>query len=204
MLTVLPQAPSLLRPDRFPVPRSRRARQGAKAHDRPLGQRSLPTMRSRRRYTARRCANRCWRRCWRNACRPLAKTRSRIDTTIDANIQTTVELLLADRARALPPKVSLAALVIDNRTLDVLAYAGSADFGDDQRFAHCGHGARLALARIDAHKPFLYGLALDEGLIHSESLLADAPQSFSGYQPGNFQQSFHGRESASQKRWSNR
>ncbi len=41
-------------------------------------------------------------------------------------------------------------------------------------------------------KPFLYGLALDEGLIHSESLLADVPQSFSGYQPGNFQANFSG------------
>src|SRR5438046_6429082 len=33
---------------------------------------------------------------------------------------------------------------------------------------------------------------MDEGLIHSESLLPDVPQSFSGYEPGNFQQSFHG------------
>ena len=33
-------------------------------------------------------------------------------------------------------------------------------------------------------KPFLYGLALDDGLIHSESLLVDAPQSFGGYRPG--------------------
>ena len=35
-------------------------------------------------------------------------------------------------------------------------------------------------------KPFLYGLALDDGLIHSESLLVDAPQSFGDYRPGNF------------------
>ena len=41
-------------------------------------------------------------------------------------------------------------------------------------------------------------LALEEGLIHSESLLADAPQSFGGYQPGNFQQSFHGPVSVSE------
>jgi penicillin-binding protein 1C len=49
-----------------------------------------------------------------------------------------------------------------------------------------------------ALKPFLYGLALDEGLIHSESLLADVPQSFSGYQPGNFQANFSGPVSASE------
>jgi penicillin-binding protein 1C len=49
-----------------------------------------------------------------------------------------------------------------------------------------------------ALKPFLYGLALDEGLIHSESLLADVPQSFSGYQPGNFQANFSGPVSVSE------
>ena len=38
----------------------------------------------------------------------------------------------------------------------------------------------------------------DAGLIHSESLLADVPQSFGGYQPGNFQQSFHGAVSVSE------
>jgi penicillin-binding protein 1C len=39
---------------------------------------------------------------------------------------------------------------------------------------------------------------LDEGLIHSESLLSDTPQSFGGYQPGNFQQNFHGPVSVSE------
>jgi penicillin-binding protein 1C len=41
-------------------------------------------------------------------------------------------------------------------------------------------------------KPFLYGLALDDGLIHSESLLVDAPQSFGDYRPGNFDMAFNG------------
>jgi penicillin-binding protein 1C len=41
-------------------------------------------------------------------------------------------------------------------------------------------------------KPFLYGLALDDGLIDSESLLVDAPQSFGTYRPGNFDMAFAG------------
>src|SRR5690606_16770523 len=41
-------------------------------------------------------------------------------------------------------------------------------------------------------KPFLYGIALDDGLVHSESLLVDAPQSFGGYRPGNFDAAFNG------------
>ena len=42
-------------------------------------------------------------------------------------------------------------------------------------------------------KPFLYAQALDEGLIHSESLLIDAPLSFGGYAPGNFRPLSRGR-----------
>src|SRR5690606_7043859 len=41
-------------------------------------------------------------------------------------------------------------------------------------------------------KPFVYGMALDDGLVHSHSLLVDAPQSFGGYRPGNFDAAFNG------------
>ncbi|MCL2886356.1 MAG: penicillin-binding transpeptidase domain-containing protein, partial [Betaproteobacteria bacterium] len=123
--------------------------------------------------------------------RQEAKGAGRIDTTIDAPLQESVELLLANRLGVLPPRVSMAALVVDNATLEVRAYAGSADFADADRFAWVDM-VRAARSPGSTLKPFLYGLALDEGLIHSESLLADVPQSFGGYQPGNFQQSFHG------------
>jgi penicillin-binding protein 1C len=35
-------------------------------------------------------------------------------------------------------------------------------------------------------------MALDDGLIHSESLMVDAPQAFGGYRPGNFDAAFNG------------
>src|SRR3546814_4551608 len=47
-------------------------------------------------------------------------------------------------------------------------------------------------------KPFLYGLALDDDLIHSQSLLVDAPQDFGGYKPGNFDEAFSGPVSAAE------
>src|SRR4030095_15538024 len=125
------------------------------------------------------------------------KNQTRVDTTIDANAQSTVEGLLGNRVGTLPPRVSIAAIVMDNRTLEVLAYAGSADFTDKSRFSDVDM-ARAARSPGSALKPFLYALALDEGLIHSESLLADVPRSFSGYEPGNFQQSFHGPVSVSE------
>jgi penicillin-binding protein 1C len=91
----------------------------------------------------------------------------------------------------------MAVLVVENATLEVRAYAGSADFADAERFAHVDM-VQAARSPGSALKPFLYGLALDEGLIHSESLLADAPQSFAGYRPGNFQANFSGPVGASE------
>jgi penicillin-binding protein 1C len=196
LMTVLPQAPSILRPDRFPK-RARAARDKvlqrmasrwgalavADALTEPVYAQTL-----REPLVAPLLAQRL---------RESARGRTRIDATIDPAAQATLEQLLLDRARGLPPRVSIAALVMDNATLEVLAYAGSADFGDDQRFSHVDM-VRAARSPGSALKPFLYAFALEEGLIHSESLLADAPQSFSGYEPGNFQQSFHGAVSVSE------
>jgi len=190
LLAVLPQAPSRLRPDRQPEA-ARLARDKvlhrltglwSDADIRDARQESVIAQPVREPLLAPLLAERLRRE---------AKGAGRIDTTIDASMQESVELLLASRLGVLPPRVSMAALVVDNATLEVRAYAGSADFADADRFAYVDM-VRAARSPGSTLKPFLYGLALDEGLIHSESLLADVPQSFGGYQPGNFQQSFHG------------
>src|SRR5262245_57917009 len=123
LLTVLPQMPSKLRPDRFP------ARAGI-ARDKVLRRmkgrwpdtsiaeaRTEPVYAQTVRVPVR--APLLAARLKRNA---PAKTR--VDTTIDAAMQSTVEGLLMDRVQTLPPHVSMAAMVMDNQTLNVLAYAG--------------------------------------------------------------------------------
>lgn len=122
---------------------------------------------------------------------------ARIASTIDAQAQQMVELLLFDRSSMLPEHVSAAAIVMDNRDLSVLAYAGSADFGDRSRFPWVDM-VRALRSPGSTLKPMLYGFALDDGLIDSESLLIDAPQSFHGYAPGNFGQAFSGPVSVSE------
>ncbi|MDR1349341.1 MAG: penicillin-binding protein 1C [Zoogloeaceae bacterium] len=196
LLAALPQAPSRYRPDRHPE-QARQARDKVIARMNGL-------------WTAEELADAFSEPPYAQTLKepllaPLlaerlkkqAAGRIRIDSTIDAQIQQTVEFLLSDRANALPPRVSIAVLVMENAMLEVRAYAGSADFGDNRRFAHVDM-AQASRSPGSTLKPFLYGLALDAGLIHSESLLADVPQSFSGYQPGNFQQSFHGPVSVSE------
>ncbi len=135
---------------------------------------------------------------------PLAAERLRrgstepvVQSTLDAGLQATLETLLLDRAHTLPPQVSLAAIVMDNDTLAVRAHAGSAIYGDPQRvgFVDMTLASRSPGSTL---KPFLYAMALDDGLVHSESLLVDAPQSFDGYRPGNFQAGFTGPVSLSE------
>lgn len=190
LLAVLPQAPSRLRPDRYPA-RAQAARD--KVLDRLLPvwgkevvtaarQEPVIALAQRAPLTAPLFAERVRRH---------HPTLRRIETTLDMGVQASIEQLVASRLVVLPPRVSLAVLVVDNTTLAVRGYVGSADFSDNARFAHVDMvlGQRSPGSAL---KPFLYAQALDEGLIHSESLLADVPQSFGGYQPGNFQASFSG------------
>lgn len=203
LLAVLPQAPSRLRPDRAPDA-ARAARDKVLARMQAAGVWSARDVADARMELV---AAQPLRAQW---IAPLAAERLRavarpspseapdgaagvrtVRSTLDIELQASIERMLRDRLGRLPAKVSMAVLVMHNDSLEVLAYAGSADFSDASRAAHVDmvRGVRSPGSTL---KPFLYALALDEGLVHSESLLVDAPQSFSGYQPGNFQASFSG------------
>ncbi|MBX6317389.1 penicillin-binding protein 1C [Pigmentiphaga sp.] len=204
LLTALPQAPSRLRPDRSP-----QAAQAAR-------DKVLARVAARGKWTAEAVADARMERVIVQAPRgqwlaPLAAERLRqrwlrasagaperaVRSTLNAEWQSIVENMLLDRVHTLPPRVSMAVLLMDNDTLEARVYAGSADFSDPRRAAHVDmvRGVRSPGSTL---KPFLYAMALDEGLIHSESLLVDAPQTFAGYRPGNFQAAFSGAVSASE------
>jgi len=207
LLVVLPQAPSRLRPDRHPE----RAQQ---ARDKVL--RRMAELRHwpqeevddaliekvganppRMTWLAPLAAERLHQAAKRDNRKNRDNHATIVRSTLDRDMQVTLERMLADRVAQLPRFVSMAALVMDNQTLEILAYAGSADFSDPRRFSHVDmvRGIRSPGSTL---KPFLYAMALDDGIIHSESLLADTPQSFGGYDPGNFQASFSGPVSMSE------
>jgi penicillin-binding protein 1C len=196
LLTVLPQMPSVLRPDRYPqkaqVARDKviRRMQGiwSTAEINDALSEPIAVLMVKEPLLAPLLAQRM---------KNQYPNQLRIDTTIETQAQQIVETLLLDRVNVLPPKISMAAMVMDNRTAEVVAYVGSADFTDRDRFSDVDM-VRASRSPGSTLKPFLYAFALDEGLIHSESLLSDTPQSFSGYQPGNFQQNFHGPVSVSE------
>ena len=100
-------------------------------------------------------------------------------------MQNTLEQRLADFASELPKRTSLAIRVVENANLAVRAYVGSVDFSDSERFGPVDM-VRAIRSPGSTLKPFLYGFALEDGRIHSQSMLTDAPVSFGGYRPGNF------------------
>lgn len=196
LLTVLPQSPSRLRPDRHPQAAQtardkvlrRMAALGAwspqqvrEARIEPVVARSLKPP-----LSAALLAQRL------HAAQPQAQ---RIDSTLNANLQRTLEERVASYFSTLPPRTSAALLVVDNASMQALAYVGSVQFGDKPRLGHVDM-VQAWRSPGSTLKPFLYGLALDDGLIHSESLLVDAPQAFGDYRPGNFDASFNGPVSA--------
>src|SRR3990167_7467506 len=197
LLAVLPQAPSRLRPDRHPE----RAQAGRDKVLKRLASFAVwpqsaikdaleePVLLAPRQEPS--LAPLLARRLNTRASPPL------IRTTLDAALQRRLEdLLLGWRAR-LPERTSAAILVVEQPSMAVRAYLGSVDIGDARRF---GHVDMVSAVRSPGStlKPFLYGMALDEGLIHSESLLQDVPRRYGDYRPGNFAAGFSGAVSASE------
>jgi penicillin-binding protein 1C len=84
-----------------------------------------------------------------------------------------------------------AALLIDARSMQVKAWVGSADFFDS-RIDGQVNGVLAKRSPGSALKPFIYGLALDQGLIHPRTILKDAPASFGAFSPENFDGTFQG------------
>ncbi|NLB59371.1 MAG: hypothetical protein GX805_13070 [Gammaproteobacteria bacterium] len=185
LLAVLPQAPSRLRPDRHPE-RARIARdkllermvaQGAwsraevdDARIEPVVSRAL-----RQPMHAALLAQRL---------RSADPGAERIDSTIDAGLQRMLEERVAGYFAGLPERTSAALLVVDNATMEARAYIGAAEFGDRARLGHVDM-VRAWRSPGSTLKPFLYAMALDDGLIHSASLMVHAPESFHGYRPDN-------------------
>ena len=115
----------------------------------------------------------------------------RISTTVDAAMQRAGEDRVQAYLARLPPRSSIAVLAIENSTLATRIYIGTGAFADPDRAGHVDM-VRAPRSPGSTLKPFLYGLALDDGLITSQSLLVDAPQDFGGYRPGNFDEAFSG------------
>lgn len=114
-------------------------------------------------------------------------------STLDLRLQTQLEQLIEQfvhehRRQGVHNAV---AILVDSRDQAVKAMVGSADYRSRAIHGQV-NGAQARRSPGSTLKPFLYGLALDQGLIHPMSILKDAPSAFGAFQPENFDGKFVG------------
>jgi penicillin-binding protein 1C len=112
--------------------------------------------------------------------------------TLDPALQGLAETRLAARVELLAKRGVRhgAVIIVDNRDRSVLAYVGSPQPGS----ADAGqvNGANLLRSPGSSLKPFLYGLAIDQGLITPKTVLFDIPRDYGGYKPVNYKGGYAG------------
>jgi penicillin-binding protein 1C len=111
--------------------------------------------------------------------------------TINAVFQKGLEDLARERARALGAGLSVAIVAVDNATGEILARVASSDYFDDRRAGQVDMTDALR-SPGSALKPFIYGLAFEDGIAHPETMIEDRPVRYDNYAPENFDLTFQG------------
>jgi penicillin-binding protein 1C len=128
-----------------------------------------------------------------------AANSGQIRTSLDAPLQRVTEQVVGAyiRERSRFGIRNTSVLIVDTRDLSVRTMIGSADFfaADIQGQVN---GTLAKRSPGSALKPFIYALAMDQGLIHPLTVLKDAPTNFGGFNPENFDGRFAGPVSATE------
>ena len=116
-----------------------------------------------------------------------------IRSTLDVGLQRTLERVTQQYlgTRAQEGLNNAAALLLDAHTMEVRAVVGSAGFSNVTIDGQV-NGTLAKRSPGSTLKPFIYALALDQGLLHSKTVLKDAPTSFGPFSPENFDGRFAG------------
>ena len=185
LLVALPQAPEARRPDRFP-------KAADKARERVLARSDVSDVQRRAAVPERmrpfvRLAPHLTDRVRRND--PL---KGHHNLTLDADVQRQMEALARRAVRGQPRGVSAAIVVADHQTGAVLASVGSAGYDAADGALGFVDMTRALRSPGSTLKPFVYGLGFEDGLVHPDTLIRDAPVAFGRYAPQNFDGQFRG------------
>ncbi len=123
----------------------------------------------------------------------IYNSRKTLITTIDLDLQHKCEEIFEkyiSRNKNFGVKNG-ALILLDWKTMDLKACIGSADYYNDaiEGQVNITNSRRSPGSTL---KPFIYALALEQGLIHYRTMLKDTPQAFSEYTPDNYGSVFKG------------
>jgi penicillin-binding protein 1C len=193
-LTLIPNNPNGLRPDRFPDrllrERMRRAPRLFAAgmldkQDSLVFAQTAPACRRGR--LSMKAPHFCLR------VKELVRAQSEVHSTLNPQIQNIAERMLSHHMRGwkLRGVQNGALLIIENKSMNVAAYIGSENFSDS-----------LANGQVDAVqavrspgstlKPFLYSFLMDRGTLTPKTRLLDVPYDAEGYTAENYNGTFSG------------
>ncbi|WP_421694667.1 penicillin-binding protein 1C [Aestuariivirga sp.] len=192
LLVALPQAPESRRPDRFPKAAAAARNRvialltisgllnqdqadSASIESAPKGRLAFPMLAA---HVAERLA--------KNA--PPGAVEQ---TTLSREFQASLETLARDRALAIGSGVAAAIIAVDNATGEVRAHVAGTGYFDMVRAGQMDLAMALR-SPGSTLKPFIYGLAFEDGLVHPETLIEDRAVRYGAYAPENFDDSFHG------------
>lgn len=206
LLAAIPNSPERLRPDKFPED-ARKARK--KVLSRLLARRQIseqqwqealqepiPTKRYSLPFKAPHLA--------RLLVKGKRQHNSRLYTTIDVKVQEIALRILREYLdtsfagvvrHGLPSTGAI--VVMDTQSRQVLAMVGSHDFFDRKALGQI-NGTLAPRSPGSALKPFVYALAMEQGLITPETLLFDVPVTYAGYEPVNYDGKYSGYVTARQ------
>ena len=120
-----------------------------------------------------------------------------IQTTLDVRMQRTLERVIHGYVRTHGERGirNASALLLDTQSMEVRAVVGSADYRDAEIEGQV-NGTLAKRSPGSTLKPFIYALALDQGLLHPRTMLKDAPTAFGAFSPENYDGQFVGPLSA--------
>ena len=114
--------------------------------------------------------------------------------TYEQKLQIALEQLAQEAGERLGPKVTAAIVAIDNRTGEIRARVGSANYFSAERAGAIDMTNALR-SPGSALKPFIYALAFENGAAHPETMMEDRASRFGVYAPENFDLTFQGQVS---------
>jgi penicillin-binding protein 1C len=117
----------------------------------------------------------------------------RVTSTLDPALQSLLELQLhtfIERSHRLGIHNG-AVILVDYRTMQVKGYVGSANYFENQIDGQV-NGLLGRRSPGSALKPFIYALAIDQGLIHPRTMLKDTALRIAAYNPENYDHDFLG------------
>jgi len=123
-------------------------------------------------------------------------------TTIDLSLQIGIEKIIKERIKRLK-NLDIhngMAIVIDNKTMEILAYVGSQNF-KDKLYSGEVDGLKALISAGSTLKPFIYAKAFEMGIITPLKKIYDVPISIGGYKPLNYSKEFLGEISAKEALW---